>query len=58
VDEWHAAASRSAGHTSGTRVFSAGRVGFVLVQFQVEHHVREREFVIDAELAWGGAFTL
>jgi hypothetical protein len=36
-----------------TRVFTGDDVGFVHVEFQVSHHLREREFVVTALFSWG-----
>jgi hypothetical protein len=36
-----------------TRVFTGGDAGFVHVEFQVSHHLRERDFVVTALFTWG-----
>jgi len=37
----------------GTRVFTGTDTGFVHVEFQVSHHLRERDFVVTALFTWG-----
>jgi hypothetical protein len=39
--------------TYSTRVFTGTDAGFVHVEFQVSHHLRERDFVITALFTWG-----
>jgi hypothetical protein len=58
-----AAASASAGpedntgpFTYSTRVFTGADAGFVHVEFQVSHHLRERDFVVTALFTWGTPF--
>jgi hypothetical protein len=51
---WRTSASRGAPgdrHYS-THVFTAGDIGFVHLEFQVSHHVRERDFVVAALFSW------
>lgn len=54
VAAWHTGASRPAPgdrHYS-TQVFTAEHVGYVHLEFQVSHHVRERDFVVAALFSW------
>jgi hypothetical protein len=54
VAAWHTSASRRAPgdrHYS-THVFTAEHIGFVHLEFQVSHHVRERDFVVAALFSW------
>jgi hypothetical protein len=54
VAAWRTSASRGAPgdrHYS-THVFTAGDIGFVHLEFQVSHHVRERDFVVAALFSW------
>jgi len=39
-----------------TRVFTGTDAGFVHVEFQVSHHLRERDFVVTALFTWGTPF--
>jgi hypothetical protein len=51
---WRTSASRRASgdrHYS-THVFTPEDIGFVHLEFQVSHHVRERDFVITALFSW------
>ncbi|HEX8157789.1 MAG TPA: hypothetical protein VF526_10435, partial [Solirubrobacteraceae bacterium] len=36
-----------------THVFTADDVGYIHLEFQVAHHVREQEFVVSALFSWG-----
>jgi len=65
VATWRASAAPSASagpeddtgpFTYGTRVFTGADAGFVHVEFQVSHHLRERDFVITALFTWGPPF--
>ena len=54
VAAWRTSASRGAPgdrHYS-THVFTAGDIGFVHLEFQVSHHVRERDFIVAALFSW------
>ena len=42
--------------TYSTRVFTGADAGFVHVEFQVSHHLRERDFVVTALFTWGTPF--
>jgi hypothetical protein len=62
VTAWHASAAPSAPagpkdgtgpFTYSTRVFTGTDAGFVHVEFQVSHDLRERDFVITALFTWG-----
>jgi hypothetical protein len=54
VEAWHASAVRRAsGHRRyGTHVFRAADIGTTHLEFQVSHHVRERDFVVTALFSW------
>jgi hypothetical protein len=54
VTAWHAsAARRSSGDTHyGTHVFTAADIGPVHLEFQVSHHMPERDFVVAALFTW------
>jgi hypothetical protein len=54
VTHWHAsAAQRASGDLNyGTQVFTPPEIGPVHLEFQVSHHVRERDFVITALFSW------
>jgi hypothetical protein len=57
VAAWQASASR---HEPGdrhysTHVFTAEPIGFAHLEFQVSHHVRERDFVVTAMFSWPSA---
>ena len=65
VATWRASAAPSASacpeddtgpFTYSTRVFTGADAGFVHVEFQVSHHLRERDFVITALFTWGPPF--
>jgi hypothetical protein len=54
VAAWRSSASRRAPgdrHYS-THVFTAEPIGFVHLEFQVSHHVQERDFVVAALFSW------
>jgi hypothetical protein len=54
VEAWHTNTSQRAPgdrHYS-THVFTAEDIGFVHLEFQVSHHVRERDFVVAALFSW------
>jgi hypothetical protein len=56
VAAWRTVAARRAPgdrHYS-THVFTPADVGFVHLEFQVSHHVRERDFVVTALFSWQG----
>jgi hypothetical protein len=57
VAAWQASASRRApgDRHYGTHVFTAEPTGFAQLEFQVSHHVREREFVVTAMFSWSAA---
>jgi hypothetical protein len=54
VEAWHASAVRRASgdRRYGTHVFKASDVGTICLEFQVSHHVRERDYVITALFSW------
>jgi hypothetical protein len=54
VEAWHASAVRRASDDRryGTHVFKAADIGTIRMEFQVSHHVREREFVVTALFSW------
>jgi hypothetical protein len=57
VAAWQASTSRRAPgdrHYS-THVFTAEPAGFAHLEFQVSHHVRERDFVVTAMFSWPAA---
>jgi hypothetical protein len=65
VTTWRASAAPSAPvgpqddtgpFTYSTRVFTGADAGFVHVEFQVSHHLREHDFVITALFTWGTPF--
>ena len=45
-------AARSSDRDYSTHVFTPDDVGFVHLEFQVSHHVREGDFVITALFSW------
>jgi hypothetical protein len=47
-----AAAVTTASHVYSTRVFSAQPVGFVRLEFQLEHHVEHDGYVVDGLFSW------
>jgi hypothetical protein len=54
AETWRTSASQHAPgdrHYS-THVFTADDIGFVHLEFQVSHHVRERDFVVAALFSW------
>ena len=62
VASWRASAAPSAPagseddtgpFTYSTRVFTGADAGFVHVEFQVSHHLSERDFVVTALFMWG-----
>ena len=54
VTAWRTSASRRppGNHHYSTHVFTADPVGFVNLEFQVSHYVRERDFVVAALFSW------
>jgi hypothetical protein len=54
VTAWRASAARRASGDRyyGTHVFTPADIGPVHLEFQVSHHVRERDFVIAALFSW------
>jgi hypothetical protein len=54
VERWAAAAARVTldEHAYSTRVFRAEPIDFVRLEFQVEHHVEEGDYVLDALFSW------
>ena len=54
IDGWASAAARVTAddHAYSTRVFPARSVEFVRLEFQVEHHVSEGDYVIDVLFSW------
>ena len=42
-------------HAYSTRVFRAEPIDFVRLEFQVEHHVEEADYVIDTLFSWDTA---
>lgn len=56
VADWRAAAERrvSSDRHYSTHVFTPDDVGFVHLEFQVSHHVREKTFVVAALFSWKG----
>jgi len=47
-----AAAVTTASHVYSTRVFGAHPAGFVRLEFQLEHHVEQDEYVVDGLFSW------
>ncbi len=56
VEDWRRGAERRAGSDRdySTHVFTPDAVGFVHLEFQVSHHVSERDFVTTVLLSWPG----
>jgi hypothetical protein len=56
VADWRAGAERrvSSDRHYSTHVFTPDDVGFVHLEFQVSHHVREKTFVVAALFSWEG----
>jgi hypothetical protein len=54
TEQWAAAAARVTldDHAYSTRVFPAQTIGFVRLEFQIEHHVAEDEYVLDTLFTW------
>jgi hypothetical protein len=54
VAAWRAGASHrgSSDRHYSTHVFTPADIGFVHLEFQVSHHVRERDFVVTALFSW------
>ena len=54
VTAWRTSASRRppGDRHYSTHVFTAEPIGFVHLEFQVSHHVRERDFVVAALFSW------
>ena len=50
--EARAAVVTTASHAYSTRVFGARSAGFVGVEFQVEHHLEQDGYVVDALFSW------
>jgi hypothetical protein len=59
IEHWAAAARRVTldDHAYSTRVFPAQTIGFVRLEFQIEHHVAEDEYVLDTLFSWDEAPT-
>jgi hypothetical protein len=57
VAGWRAGAERrvDSDRDYSTHVFTPAEVGFVHLELQVAHHVRERRFTVTALFAWGAA---
>jgi hypothetical protein len=55
VGSWRMGAERraSSDRDYSTHVFTPDEIGFVHLEFQVSHHVRENEFVVAALFSWG-----
>jgi hypothetical protein len=55
VGGWRMGAERraSSDRDYSTHVFTPDEIGFVHLEFQVSHHVRENEFVVAALFSWG-----
>jgi hypothetical protein len=60
VTGWRTGAERRAtsDRDYSTQVFTPDEIGFVHLEFQVSHHVRENEFVIAALFSWGSGITM
>jgi len=56
VAAWHSSAARRppGDRHYSTHVFTAADAGFVHLEFQVSHHVRERDYVVTALFSWPG----
>ena len=54
VTAWRTSAARRASGDRyyGTHVFTPADIGHIHLEFQVSHHVRERDFVIAALFSW------
>lgn len=54
IGAWAARAAvvTTASHAYSTRVFDAQPVGFVRLEFQLEHHVEQDGYVLDALFSW------
>ncbi len=57
VTRWAAAAESAtpSDHAYSTRVFRADPIGSVVLEFQVEHHLEDDAFVLDALFSWTSA---
>jgi hypothetical protein len=55
IASWAARAAvvTTASHAYSTRVFGARSAAFVRVEFQVEHHLEQDGYVVDALFSWG-----
>ena len=55
VAGWRTGAERraSSDRDYSTQVFTPDEIGFVHLEFQVSHHVREDAFVVTALFSWG-----
>ena len=55
IDRWaaRAAATTTANHAYSTRVFRADPIDHITLELQVEHHVEQDAYVIDALFSWG-----
>src|SRR5207253_11044460 len=47
-----AASATTGSHAYSTRVFAAQPAGFVRLELQVEHHVEQDRYVVDALFSW------
>jgi hypothetical protein len=54
VTDWRTSAAQRASGDGyyGTRVFTPSQIGSVHLEFQVSHHVPERDFVVAALFSW------
>jgi hypothetical protein len=54
IDRWtaRAAATTTANHAYSTRVFRADPIDFVTLELQVEHHVEQDGYIVDALFSW------
>jgi hypothetical protein len=57
IDAWaaRAASATTATHAYSTRVFAAGPTGLVRLELQVEHHIEQDAYVVDALFSWQAA---
>ena len=60
VTGWRTGAARrpSSDRDYSTQVFTPDEIGFVHLEFQVSHHVRENDFVVAALFSWGSGITM
>ena len=54
IDRWtaRAAATTTANHAYSTRVFRADPIDLVTLELQVEHHVEQDGYIVDALFSW------